>query len=258
MGLSRYISGIFSTFLSRLRWGGDLVPDVDDAQSIGSPAIGIEELHIAPDTLIRETLGTLTLHNSAMTDRKVFSIGQQLDLDGEVALRHVDDYIYIGEIGHAPRLINLTTVQKIALDEVAGMVIYDTDLAKFQDYLAAWNTRSYIDLAETITGDKIFDSSIQHLHNVLLGVETDISGVSPIVANNNSFTVTNPGATTVTDFTLGLEGQVIYLRFTNANTTLAEGARIYLYSGANKTFAAGDMCVLILRGIVWHQIGGVT
>lgn len=61
---------------------------------------------------------------------------------------------------------------------------------------------------------------------------------TPSVQESNLFRATNTVATTITNFTNGREGQLVYLRPTNANTTVANNANITTTTAANKLLTA--------------------
>lgn len=79
---------------------------------------------------------------------------------------------------------------------------------------------------------------------------------TPDVQYGNCFTLTNSGATTITNFT-GVtnrrNGQIVYLLPTNANTTLANNANIQTTTGSNKTLAANTIYKLIYNGAKWYE-----
>lgn len=79
-----------------------------------------------------------------------------------------------------------------------------------------------------------------------------ISGATPSVIGNTFFTVTNGGATTITNFTGGKIGQQITLLFTDANTTVTDGANIKLSAAFTST--ADDTMRLIYNGTAWFEL----
>lgn len=60
-------------------------------------------------------------------------------------------------------------------------------------------------------------------------------------------------ARNVTNFTNGLDGQMIYILPTNGNTTLVNGATIQTTTGANKTLTSGQVYKLVLNGTLWVE-----
>jgi len=69
---------------------------------------------------------------------------------------------------------------------------------------------------------------------------TDVD-TSPSVLDGNLFTTANTGATTLANFDDGWQGQVIYIRCNDANTTLANNSNIQTTTGANKPLVSGTV-----------------
>ena len=63
--------------------------------------------------------------------------------------------------------------------------------------------------------------------------------VTPSVQDGNLFTTANTAATSITNFTNGWAGQIIYIRCNDANTTLTNNANIQTTTGANKLLSSG-------------------
>lgn len=82
---------------------------------------------------------------------------------------------------------------------------------------------------------------------------TDLDTI-PTVADGNWFRASNTGPTTITFFDDGVDGQVIYLLFTNANTTLQDGATLNLSGGINFTPNGDDIVTLIFDGVEWYEV----
>ena len=81
---------------------------------------------------------------------------------------------------------------------------------------------------------------------------TDLAA-TPSVADGNCFTVSNTGATTITNFTGGLNGQVIYLNTTTGNTTLKNNSTIKTTTGADKVLATDSLYKLLYNGTKWYE-----
>jgi hypothetical protein len=64
----------------------------------------------------------------------------------------------------------------------------------------------------------------------------------------------NSGATTITTFDGGATGDVIYIKFNNANTTIQDNTGIQLAGGANKNFNSDDVLVLLHDGTNWLEV----
>lgn len=174
MGLGNRIGAIFNTLLSRLRWGGDLVPDMDDTQSIGSPTIGIDNLHIAQDFLFRHgTAVQLWLRNSADDDYQGLTI-LTLHIDGSVAiLQAVGDGIVFGGVNRHPQFVSLTTAQKTGVTEAVGMVVFDSDLARLECVLDGTNWESLPATKEKFWGVHAEDTKGDYACHSLVGALRD-------------------------------------------------------------------------------------
>jgi hypothetical protein len=72
-------------------------------------------------------------------------------------------------------------------------------------------------------------------------------------ALNEWFQASNSGATTITNFTEGYDGQTINIYFSNGNTTIQNNANIITKSGANFTGAADGVAILTLIYGVWRM-----
>jgi hypothetical protein len=96
---------------------------------------------------------------------------------------------------------------------------------------------------------------IEDRNGMRKGVYTD-GDTTPDVAGINYMEITNTGATSITNFDGGKEGQVLHLRFRDGNTTLTNN--MYMAGGLSKNFGINDTCILIGRasGANWEQIGG--
>lgn len=80
---------------------------------------------------------------------------------------------------------------------------------------------------------------------------------SPSVTGVFALKTTNAGATTITFFDDGYEGQVIALVAGDANTTIQnDSGLIVLTSLANVKLFDGEAMLFVLEGGVWHEVGG--
>lgn len=75
---------------------------------------------------------------------------------------------------------------------------------------------------------------------------------TPSVAAGNDFKTANTGATTITDFTNGVNGQEIFI-VVDANTTIQNNSAIKTRSGSNFAGAANVTCTFKRFGGVWYQ-----
>lgn len=80
---------------------------------------------------------------------------------------------------------------------------------------------------------------------------------SPLISSGFAFATANAGATTITFFDGGYEGQVITVVANDANTTIQhDTGLIYLTSQANVKLLLGESMIFVLQGGKWHEIGG--
>jgi hypothetical protein len=77
---------------------------------------------------------------------------------------------------------------------------------------------------------------------------------TPTAGDGTFFVLSNVGATSITNFDNPVEGEMLYLLFTNANTTIVHGTPIKLAAGANFVGSANDMLTLISDGTTWYEI----
>ena len=78
------------------------------------------------------------------------------------------------------------------------------------------------------------------------------------VNTGNVLSIGNTISTSVTNFTDGIQGQVIHCRFANGNTTIVHSASISLQGAVNFVSASNDTLSLVLIGSTWFEIGRKT
>lgn len=82
---------------------------------------------------------------------------------------------------------------------------------------------------------------------------------SPSIYRKNFIVITNSGATNITTFDDGIEGQLISLFFSDGNTTLVHNASYIVLSGAaNFTSATGNVMQLIYKNGVFYEVSRRT
>lgn len=110
-----------------------------------------------------------------------------------------------------------------------------------------------------------------------LGVETNMNGwwnitnavggpprtfpandATPSVGYANSFQTANTGATTITQFDDGRNGQEIAVRANDANTTVANNVNISLQGAVNFVMGNGAVLTLVKMGAVWQEVSRRT
>jgi hypothetical protein len=80
---------------------------------------------------------------------------------------------------------------------------------------------------------------------------------TPSVSGVSYLDVSNSSATTITNFTNGAEGQLLYLLFRDGNTTITRN-NAYLAGGTNFTSAANATLLLISDGTSWYEVSRST
>lgn len=103
--------------------------------------------------------------------------------------------------------------------------------------------------AQTVTGMKKFAAGLK-VNDAIATADAD---TTPTVGGGNLFTVANTGATSITAFDDGAEGQVIMLIFSDANTTIVASASIKLIGGLNFVSTADDTMMLVRKGSAWYE-----
>jgi hypothetical protein len=87
--------------------------------------------------------------------------------------------------------------------------------------------------------------------SVILG-ELTVNSATPSIVGFNVWTTANTNPTTITNFTGGVTGQTITLLFTDANTTLTDGANLKLSAAFTST--ADDTMTLFYNGTAWFEM----
>lgn len=81
---------------------------------------------------------------------------------------------------------------------------------------------------------------------------------TPSVTKAGLYVAANTSATSITNFTNGVDGQILMINADNGNTTLVNGSTLRLAGGVNKTMATRDMIQLVHRSGVWYQMSYST
>jgi hypothetical protein len=101
--------------------------------------------------------------------------------------------------------------------------------------------------AATVSGGTLTAPIVQ-----AYGTYTD-GATTPSVANITAMSITNTSPTTITNFTGGVDGQVIYLIFLDSNTTVNR-SNAYLQGGTNFVSTVRDTLVLLKSGAQWYEL----
>jgi hypothetical protein len=102
-----------------------------------------------------------------------------------------------------------------------------------------------------IKGEAVFEDSQSHLvHSKVF--KDKITSATPKVSNVTRFVCEHAGATTVTNFVGGAEGQTIKL-LGHGNTTIEHNSLIKTNTGANKTLSADIVYTFTMFNGVWYE-----
>jgi len=96
-------------------------------------------------------------------------------------------------------------------------------------------------------------------HAITEGVGVYTAGTTAPDAANGAihfFVIANPRPATISDFTNGVEGQMLRLQFADSNTTISR-AHAMLSGGANFTSAANAILTLVKQGAYWREVSRV-
>lgn len=102
----------------------------------------------------------------------------------------------------------------------------------------------FISFNTTVTNTNVRTDSMQ---------EIGISGATPTVSLGKRFVITQGGATNVTNFLGGLEGDEITVRFNDGNSTV-KNTNIYTQGGLDFVGTTHDMLTLQYRGSNWREV----
>ncbi|MGD9727641.1 MAG: right-handed parallel beta-helix repeat-containing protein [Nitrospiraceae bacterium] len=166
-----------------------------------------------------------------------------------------------------------------------GISISNTDLAAVTGNTIIDFAVRGVEIAATVTQAHVSGNTIrgtgtslvgmrlngptQYADNLISGVVTEIDGTyapwatltvdgaTPSVAQGNNFITANVNPTTITNFTGAYDGKVIWVLFTDANTTLDfTSSNLKGNAGSDRAMAAGDAIMAVYRKstFAWHVI----
>lgn len=78
---------------------------------------------------------------------------------------------------------------------------------------------------------------------------------TPSVDGYGTFVTANAGATSITTFDDGINGQEITVICADANTTLVQGATLTLLNGASRKLVNGSVTRFVKQNTVWREVG---
>jgi len=106
----------------------------------------------------------------------------------------------------------------------------------------------------TVENNNLVNVQSGHLQMSNFGCVYSGGDTSPSVKNTSFMSITNGGATTITNFDDGYEGQVLTLYFSDSNTTINRD-NCYLSGGVNFVSSNSDTLTLIYKNGKWYEIG---
>ena len=176
--------------------------------------------------------------------------------------------VFIGYKGTATGTANafafaggVSTADNIISGNIAVSVNYFVDLASItsvnvfsNNYLASNNTPS--GWITNSSGTAIWKNNYPENIGADVGYSV-ITGATPSVGGtiSENFRLTNGGATTVTNFTNGYVGQVLYIVAQDNNSTVQHNAGMLLKGGVNFAMASGN-CLTLVRdsATTWREM----
>lgn len=142
--------------------------------------------------------------------------------------------------------LSLTVAAADVLGGVLGVyhVLHYTDVNALETFVVL------SDLAIQEGRPVYFTDRVKHRDTALT-----VNSTTPSVAGGNWFTTANNAGTAITDFTNGVNGQMIHVQVLDANTTIVNGAGLITFGG--KTLTGNNRVFTFLRSnSVWKQIAG--
>jgi len=120
--------------------------------------------------------------------------------------------------------------------------------ATMKSYVDGEISDVYSDMTSYVNAE-IASSSLNWSYGLLT-----VNSATPDVSQHTSYRATNTVSTTITDFTNGASGQVLFIAFSNSNTTVDSNTNIKLQGGA--PFVASGNCTLTLLhdGTTWFEL----
>jgi hypothetical protein len=115
-------------------------------------------------------------------------------------------------------------------------------------------TMARTDAGQTFTGNQIVNGTVSAGQVYSAGTYTQ-GDTTPSVLNVSFMVIANAGATSITNFTNAVNGQILTLIFSDANTTVTRN-NAYLSLGLNFTSTANDTLTLIYRSAdaLWYEV----
>lgn len=99
----------------------------------------------------------------------------------------------------------------------------------------------------------VFEAGVifTQIPNAIVAVATP-GATTPSILNSTSLKLAATGATTLTNFMNGAQGQLLAV-FGDGNTTVTHGTKIFTNTGANKLLAVNRVYVFHFRDSIWYE-----
>lgn len=149
--------------------------------------------------------------------------------------------------------------------------VYDSSFQNATTADIFYDTGSIGDVKNTVFSTILLNSTDANAFPYISGTSTSSAqlqsfgaynltnnSTTPSVLRAGLYVANNSSATSITNFTDGVQGQVLMINATNGNTTLINSASLRLAGAVNKTMASGDVIQFVRFQNVWYQMSYST
>jgi hypothetical protein len=272
---------------------GHLLPAADDTYDLGSPTFRWRDLYLGPTSLhiqstaaetttardwtlgiqetdgasegnLRLSLGGADFMNITPTGNVGIGTtapGARLDVDGAaITVTASSQRAIINNTNAITTNTGATDVFSLRINEPNITVGTATPTNSASLYIASAATEATNNYALWIdSGTARFDGDVQVSGALSVGSQQTLTADSttPSVAAGSHWISANTVSTTISNFTNGTNGQIIYVEVNDANTILDCTASNLSCGGTDITPAAGDLFSFIYDGTNWNLINWV-
>jgi hypothetical protein len=272
---------------------GHLLPAADDTYDLGSPTFRWRDLYLGPTSLhiqstaaetttardwtlgiqetdgasegnLRLSLGGADFMNITPTGNVGIGTtapGARLDVDGAaLTVTASSQRAIINNTNAITTNTGATDVFSLRINEPNITVGTATPTNSASLYIASAATEATNNYALWIdSGTARFDGDVQVSGALSVGSQQTLTADSttPSVAAGSHWISANTVSTTISNFTNGTNGQIIYVEVNDANTILDCTASNLSCGGTDITPAAGDLFSFIYDGTNWNLINWV-
>lgn len=236
---------------------GDTTPDISGGvRFITSANTGATAITDLDNPTVNQTLtliGGSNTNSTTITDGGNFNLIEDWigSLDSTLMLYVQADNDYI-ELGRSNVVIS-----DPGLSDIAGITPDDGTfiVGDGANWVGETGDTARISMGVGTTDSPTFTSLTLSglLSNSTITTLTD-GDTTPDVNTTNIYKTSNTGATVITAFDNGVTGQEITIIFTDANTTITDGANLNLQGATDFTSTADDTMKLIWDGTSWWEL----